>query len=135
MILSGKDAFWDACCRRIGRAMSVWTDEANAAYKTQYFTPEAVHSTCEDYRASATIDLEHDRADRAAGHKLAVPAVRVIWGGNGLIGKMGKGDPVAVWKEYAEAGVEVTGRESDCGHYIPEEKPDELYDEICSFMM
>jgi haloacetate dehalogenase len=88
--------------------------------------------TCEDYRASATIDLEHDRNDRNEGRKISVPALRILWGANGMIPKFG--DPVEVWKKVSdEAKVKVTGRSLACGHYIPEEKSDELLKEIVDF--
>ena len=87
--------------------------------------------TCEDYRAAATIDLEHDRCDLSSGRKLRVP-VRVLWGALGMIEKMGGAEKV--WKEYSEAENEVAGKGLDCGHYIPEERPDELLVEILEFM-
>ncbi|MCS6766154.1 MAG: alpha/beta hydrolase [Candidatus Protistobacter heckmanni] len=102
--------------------------EALAAYKAALRSEGAVHAMCEDYRASATIDLEHDRADRDAGRKLALP-LRVLWGKNGVIERCF--DPLAEWRKVAE---QVDGRGLDCGHYIPEEAPDALHEEITGFM-
>lgn len=94
------------------------------AYVDALTGPNAAHGMCEDYRAAATIDLEHDRADLAAGHRTDVP-LRVLWGRHGIIGRFY--DPVAEWSRYA---TNVTGRDIDCGHYLPEEAPAEVLAEI-----
>lgn len=88
--------------------------------------------TCEDYRAASTIDLTHDRSDLSSDHKLKIPAVRVLWGSKGMIEKMG--GAVDVWEGFCERDVEVSGRSLDCGHYVPEEKDEELLEEILEFM-
>jgi haloacetate dehalogenase len=84
-------------------------------------------SICEDYRASATIDLAHDRADIDAGKRLAQP-LRVLWGEHGAVGKAF--DVLALWRERA---ADVSGRALPCGHYVPEEAPDELLAEALDF--
>ena len=91
------------------------------------FTPEAIHATCEDYRAAATIDLEHDRADRDAGRKLACPML-VLWGSRGVIEKCY--DALAEWRRVA---ADVRGKSLPSGHYLPEEVPDLVADEFESF--
>lgn len=83
---------------------------------------------CEDYRAAATIDLEHDREDRKNGHRLSVPKIRVFWGSQGLIPKYG--DVIGVWKDHAEDHVEVKGRALESNHYIPEMASEDVYKEI-----
>ena len=90
--------------------------------------PRTVHAICEDYRASATIDLEHDRADRAAGRRLAMP-VRVLWGEHGVIGRLY--DPLAEWRAVADT---VDGGPLACGHYIPEEAPQALLAALDGFL-
>jgi haloacetate dehalogenase len=92
------------------------------------FTPEAIHAMCEDYRASAGIDLEHDRAGRAAGHKVACP-VHVLWGDRGVIERFY--DPITLWQ--AQCSATVTGRSLACGHFLPEEQPDETASELRQF--
>jgi haloacetate dehalogenase len=82
---------------------------------------------CADYRASAGIDLEHDRADVAAHRTLPQP-VRVLWGEHGVVGKCF--DVLALWRERAR---EVSGRSLACGHYIAEEAPALLLDEALRF--
>lgn len=91
------------------------------------FDPAAVHASCEDYRAAAGIDLEHDRADAAAGRKVACPLL-VLWGKNGVIEKHFK--PIEDWKSVA---TDVCGRALPAGHYLAEEVPDLVYAELARF--
>ncbi|MBX6319403.1 alpha/beta hydrolase [Pigmentiphaga sp.] len=85
------------------------------------------HAICEDYRAAAAIDLEHDQADRQAGRRIECP-LRVLWGGRGVVGRYF--DVLALWRAQASA---VDGRALDCGHYIAEEAPDALWTEVQAF--
>lgn len=98
----------------------IFSPERWAEYLTGASNPQCMHSMCEDYRAAASIDLVHDRADRAAGKKLTMP-LRVLWGEHGLVHKCFK--PIEDWKAVAE---NVSGKTVSCGHYIPEELPSEL---------
>ena len=88
-----------------------------------------MHGMCEDYRAAASIDLEHDRADRDAGRRIACP-VNVLWGEFGVVNRCFK--PLADWRAVAD---DVRGRALPCGHYIPEEVPRELLDEMKAFFV
>jgi len=92
---------------------------ALAEYLRCFCTPAAIHAACEDYRASASIDLEHDRASRAAGEKIACD-LQVLWGQRGVVRRLF--DPLALWRAQC-AGV-VTGQAMAAGHFIPEELPD-----------
>src|SRR6516164_9710386 len=70
---------------RVGRAepdLSAFDQEAIDAYVRAYADPRAIHASCEDYRASGTIDLEHDRAD--AGRKIDTPLL-VLWGAQAVV--------------------------------------------------
>ncbi|WP_241989365.1 alpha/beta fold hydrolase [Cryobacterium serini] len=98
------------------------------AYVEALSRPGAVHSMCEDYRASATIDLHHDRADRAAGLVIETP-IHLLWGRHGVIETLF--DPLTLWGALASA---VTGHPVDSGHYLPEEVPDEILREILAFV-
>jgi haloacetate dehalogenase len=100
-----------------------------AEYLAGASNPESMHAMCEDYRAAASIDLVHDRADRAAGKKLTIP-LRVLWGEHGLVNQCFS--PITDWQAVAE---EVSGRALACGHYIPEELPDELIAEVRRFFV
>ena len=100
---------------------------ALAEYQRCAALPGTATSICEDYRASAGIDLEHDRADVAAGHRLAQP-LRVFWGEHGTVGRCF--DVLSLWRERAD---QVSGRALPCGHYIAEELPERVVAEALDF--
>jgi haloacetate dehalogenase len=107
--------------------LSPFGDEAWAEY-VRCFTPGAVHASCEDYRAAATIDLAHDRADLEAGRKVRAPLL-ALWGANGVVEKCF--DTLDEWRRVAD---DVRGRALPSGHYIPEEVPELLIQELESFL-
>jgi haloacetate dehalogenase len=115
----------DLMLRRTGP--SVFSNEAWSEYERCARIPGTATSMCEDYRAAATIDLDHDRADRTADRRVSQP-LRVLWGGEGTVAKCF--DVLALWREVAD---KVDGRPLDCGHYIAEERPEELLTEILKF--
>jgi len=94
--------------------------EALAEYERCFCTPEAIHGACEDYRAAAGIDLEHDQASRDAGTQLECDLL-VLWGERGIVQRLF--DPLALWR--AQCSGTVSGRLLPAGHFIPEELPDE----------
>ncbi|MEI8266122.1 MAG: alpha/beta hydrolase [Betaproteobacteria bacterium] len=99
--------------------------QALADYERCFCTPEAIHAACEDYRAAAGIDLEHDRASREAGQRIACDLL-VLWGERGVVQRMF--DPLALWQAQCSGRVE--GRALPCGHFIPEERPQETADAL-----
>jgi len=107
--------------------LAPFSPEALAEYERCVSIPGSAQAICEDYRASAGIDLDHDRVDIAAGRKLMQP-LRVLWGEQGAVGR--SFEVLALWQERAHT---VSGRALPCGHYIPEEAPAELLDEAHSF--
>jgi len=112
--------------RRHG-GLKVFAAEAMAEYVRCFSDPAAIHSSCEDYRAAESIDLAHDAADAAS--KLACP-VLALWGKHGVVEQ--QFDCLAEWR--AVAG-EVRGQALDCGHYLPEEQPDEVARQLESFFL
>jgi haloacetate dehalogenase len=102
--------------------------EALAEYERCFCTPEAIHAACEDYRASAGIDLEHDRTSRAQGERIACDLL-VLWGARGVVQRLF--DPLALWR--AQCAGRVDGRALPCGHYLPEEQPEALAAEVDAF--
>lgn len=100
---------------------------ALAEYERCAALPGTSASICEDYRASATIDLEHDRADVAAGRHLSQP-LRVLWGEHGTVARCF--DVLALWRERA---THVSGHALPSGHYIAEEAPERLVAEALPF--
>ncbi len=91
--------------------------------------PGAAHGICEDYRAAAGIDLEHDRLDRSAGRKLGMPLL-ALWGEQGVVGRCF--DPLEEWKLVAD---DVQGGALPCGHYIAEEAPELLLRRVLPFLV
>ncbi len=115
----------DLMLRRAGP--SVFSPEAWSEYERCVLIPGTATSMCEDYRAAATIDLDHDSADRTADRRLSQP-LRVLWGAQGTVAKCF--DVLALWREVAD---QVDGHTLDCGHYIAEERPKELLAEMLKF--
>ena len=101
---------------------------ALAEYERCFSDPAAIHAMCEDYRAAASIDLEHDRADAQA--RIACP-LHVLWGERGVVHRLFA--PIADWQEKASG--RVTGRTTPGGHYIAEESSDLLLAEMLSFFI
>lgn len=99
--------------------------EAAVAEYVRCFTPAAIHASCEDYRAAASIDLTHDAAD--AECKIACP-VHVLWGTQGFVARTY--DVLTIWRERAG---QVTGRALTCGHFLAEEAPGEVCAELLEF--
>jgi haloacetate dehalogenase len=83
---------------------------------------------CEDYRATAGVDLAMDTVDFAAGRKIATPLV-LLWGATGAVGRIHK--PAEIWKDYA---ADIRGAAAlPCGHYLSEEAPEETYRALHEF--
>lgn len=105
----------------------VFPSEALDEYVRCFCDPAAIHATCEDYRAGASIDLVHDDAD--FDNKINCPML-VMWSETGYVGRTQ--DVLQVWRDYA---TDVRGQSLTCGHYIAEEMPDEAYAAIKSFLL
>ena len=112
-----------------GRGSNFIEPEALAEYERCFCRADTIHAACEDYRASASIDLEHDRASRAAGVKIACPTL-VLWGTRGVVGRLY--DPPALWRAQCAATVE--GAALAAGHFIPEELPAETVTRLRAFL-
>ncbi len=103
-----------------------FTPEARAEYRRAFATPEAIHATCECYRAGATVDYANDAATIAAGDRIAAPLF-ALWGEHGRVAAL---DPLATWRDYA---ADVRGHSLDCGHFLPEERPEETLAALLDF--
>nr|WP_295784929.1 alpha/beta hydrolase [Rhodoferax sp.] len=103
--------------------------QALAEYERCFCRPEAIHSACEDYRASAGIDLEQDRASRALGEKIACDTL-VLWGQRGVVQRLFQ--PMDLWQ--AQCAATVSGGALPAGHFIPEERPALTADALRTFM-
>ena len=123
MMGADPDRFWLDKCGFQGGIEEVF-GEGLAEYLEAFRDPETIRGSCEDYRAAATIDIEHDDAETG---KVKMP-LRVLWGRKGVIERCY--DPLALWRLRAE---QVDGHALDCGHYMPEELPQEISEEITRF--
>ena len=107
---------------------AAFSEEAMAEYVRCFSDPDTIRASCEDYRAAATIDLEHDDADAAAGRRITC-ALLVLWGAHGYVGAAY--DVLDVWREYAD---DVRGHPVDSGHFVPEEAPAETAAALREFL-
>jgi haloacetate dehalogenase len=113
----------------IEHALGAWGSDASCfppsvrtAYADALRDPAHAHAICEEYRAAATIDPEHDAADRRAGRQIACPAL-ALWSVAGGLNAWYEeaGGPLAIWRMWAQ---DVRGEAVDGGHFFPEEHPD-----------
>ena len=125
LIGSNPKFFLESKMQHWGKDRSAITNDAFDEYLRCFSNPDTIHASCEDYRASASIDLEHDAAD--VGLKLDIPLL-VLWGATAMVGN--KYDMLCAWQEVA---TDVTGFAVPGGHYLPEESPDETYQALMDF--
>ena len=92
-------------------------------YVSNYRDPDRVHGICEEYRAAATIDVEHDRADKEASRRIGCPMLH-LWAESGPLDTFyaKDGGPLGIWRQWAPR---VYGQAMKGGHFFPEENPDD----------
>jgi haloacetate dehalogenase len=113
---------------RRSAGLAPFAPAALAAYVRALALPGTAHGLCEDYRAAAGIDLDHDRADLEAGHLMHTPTL-VLWGSRGVVHSCF--EPLREWQRVA---TRVQGRALPCGHYIAEEMPVALMEHVLPFL-
>jgi haloacetate dehalogenase len=107
---------------------SVHDPAAFAEYQRCFSDPATIHAMCEDYRAGASIDTALDLADRGAGKRIQCP-VLVLWGAGGALPRWY--DVLEVWRGWAD---DLRGHALDCGHYLPEEAPEDTLAALQTFL-
>jgi haloacetate dehalogenase len=114
-----------------GSPPAAFPPEVRAAYAESLRDPGHAHAICEEYRAAATIDREHDRADRASGRRVACPLL-ALWSARGPLGTWyaGEGGPIELWRAW---GDDVQGYALGAGHFFPEEVPKQTADALNGF--
>jgi haloacetate dehalogenase len=115
-----------------GTPAEAFDEDARREYLAQLQDPARLHAICEEYRAAAGIDREHDQADRAAGRRITCP-VLVLWSATGPLGSWyaAQGGPLELWRELAER---VSGRAVAGGHFFPEEHPQDTAAALSDFL-
>lgn len=119
------EGFWKLKCFNQARGENPFSDDALAEYLAAFATPEAIHASCEDYRAAAGIDIDHDNEDK--GRKLKMP-VQVLWAKRGAIEQCF--DALDLWSQRAE---QIQGEALDATHYMAEEIPGEIAARMSGF--
>lgn len=108
--------------------MQPFTDEAYADYLRCLQLDGTARGICEDYRASAAVDLQHDQIDRNASRKVRCPLL-ILWGEKGTVGTC-----FAPLEEWAKVAEDVQGEALPCGHYLAEEQPQLLLEKVLPFL-
>lgn len=128
-LIGGDPEFWIRArmgARHHGGTM--FDPQAMDEYVRCFSDPAAIHASCEDYRAAASIDLEHDETDAARGNLVTCP-VLALWGQHSFVGR--SYDVLDVWRRYA---TEVRGQALPSDHYVPEEAPRQTVDALLDFL-
>jgi haloacetate dehalogenase len=114
-----------------GSPAVVFDDDVREAYIDALREPDHVHAICEEYRAAATIDRDHDAADRRSGRRITCKTL-ALWSAHGALSTWyaDAGGPLALWRELAD---DLDGRPVEGGHFFPEEHPTETAEALTAF--
>lgn len=128
LILGDPESFMGQILTGLPGATAPYDPDALELYLQSASRPEVITALCECFRAGRTLDIEMDTEDRSRGKKIECPTM-VVWGANGVVGQCF--DLKSIWSSWApDARFEPV----DCGHFIPEEAPDEAVRLIRSFL-
>lgn len=132
LLTAAPDAIVDDAIAGWGSAPEVFPPEVRAAYVDALRDPAHVHAVCEEYRAAATLDREHDRADLEAGRRIACPLL-ALWGESGPLDTWyaKAGGPLALWRTWAD---DVRGHAIGGGHFFPEAAPGQTEQALRRFL-
>jgi haloacetate dehalogenase len=130
LIAGDPDAFFDLHVRAlgIGAAAGRYPEALMTAYRQVLDDPSTVEAICEDYRAGAGIDREHDDADR--GTRWIECPLLALWSARGALPRL-YGDVLEVWRPWAR---EVSGRGLDASHFLVEDRPEDVAAELSAFL-
>jgi haloacetate dehalogenase len=133
LLVAAPEAIIDhALSNEWGTPADTFDESVRAAYRLAIGDSDHAHAICEEYRAAATIDREHDAADRQAGRRISCP-VLALWSGSGPLGTWytSEGGPLALWRELA---TDVDGGPVAGGHFFAEEHPEQTATAITHFL-
>jgi haloacetate dehalogenase len=111
----------------LSEATDAFPPEVRAEYVAKLSEPTTIHAICEQYRAAATLDVAHDDADHGV-RRISCPTL-VLWSATGAVDAWY--EPLEIWKTWAD---DVTGGPMDCGHYLPEEAPEDTARALIDFL-
>jgi haloacetate dehalogenase len=122
LLVAAPEAIIDNALGEWGSPEAAFPREVRTAYVEALRDPAHIHAICEEYRAAATLDREHDRADCAQGRRIACPLL-VLWGAGGALDTWyaEAGGPLGLWRAWSDR---VQGHALKAGHFFPEEAPE-----------
>ena len=131
ILMAAAGAIVDDALTQWGSRPAAFEPAVRAAYVHALADPAHAHAICEEYRAAATIDREHDRADRAAGRRITCP-VLALWSAAGALATWygAESAPIALWQAWSD---DVRGNALDGGHFFPEGAPERTADALARF--
>lgn len=133
VLAAAPEAIVDNALESWGSPPAVFPPDVRAAYVHALRDPAHVHAICEEYRAAATLDREHDAADCRKGRRIACPLL-VLWSAEGALARwyVEAGGPMAVWRAWSDR---VQGRPLAAGHFFPEEAPGPTAEALSGFFV
>jgi haloacetate dehalogenase len=131
LVAAAPDAIVDDAAQHWGSPSPVFPRRVRDAYVRALAAPGCAHAICEEYRAAATIDRDHDAADRRAARRIACPLL-AVWSARGPVGTWygEHGGPLGLWRTLAG---DVCGHAIDAGHFFAEEAPAETAEVLRRF--
>jgi haloacetate dehalogenase len=131
ILTAAATAIVDSALDNWGSSGEIFPPEIRALYSDMLRDPRHAHAICEEYRAAATIDRDHDGADRKDGKRIACPLL-VLWSATGPLNTWYKNEagPIGLWRDWAD---HVSGEAMAGGHFFPEELPQQTADRLNRF--
>lgn len=133
LLAADPEAVVDNALKEWGSPFATFEPEVRLAYIEALRDPTHIQAICEEYRAAATIDRQHDTADQAAGKRIACPLL-ALWSAKGGLESWyaTQGGPLELWRAWA---TNVQGHAMQGGHFFPEEAPEETAKALCEFFL
>jgi haloacetate dehalogenase len=131
ILAAAPDAIVDEALSGWGSPSAVFPQWSRDAYVRALRDPSHAHAICEEYRAAATIEREHEKADRASGRRIVCPLL-TLWSAQGALDTWyaEESGPIALWRAWDD---DVQGRTLNAGHFFPEEVPEQTADALDHF--